>query len=235
MTARLSRHGTHAGIEVIDTGRGIAPHLLPHVFERFRQADTAGARPHLGLGLGLTIVRHLVGLHGGTVTAASAGEGRGSTFTIELPLLADGAGPAPVEAPRDESSLPALDDLNVLLVDDDPDGREVLAVILEKCGARPVTAASTSEALAALDHTRFDAMVADIGMPGRDGYDLIRTVRARTDDARDIPAIAFTAFAGPDDARRALEAGYNLHFGKPVEPAALTRALAVLAGRAEPE
>ena len=235
VTARLSSHVTHARIEVIDTGRGIAPHLLPHVFERFRQADTAGARPHLGLGLGLTIVRHLIGLHGGTVTAASAGEGRGSTFTIELPLLADGVRPAPVEAPRDESSLPALDDLNVLLVDDDPDGREVLAVILEKCGARPVTAASTSEALAALDHARFDAMVADIGMPGRDGYDLIRTVRARTDDARDIPAIAFTAFAGPDDARRALEAGYNLHFGKPVEPAALTRALAVLAGRAEPE
>src|SRR5206468_3557686 len=156
--------------------------------EAVRPAATSG-------GVVLTIGRHLGGLHGGTVTAASAGEGRGSTFTIELPLLADGARPAPVEAPRDESSLPALDDLNVLLVDDDPDGREVLAVILEKCGARPVTTASTIEALAALDHARFDAMVADIGMPGRDGYDLIRTVRARTDDARDIPAIAFTAFA----------------------------------------
>src|SRR5262249_60111519 len=138
---------------------------LPTVLHRFRQAGTAGARPRLGLGRGLPSVRPLVGLHGGTVTAASAGEGRGSTFTIELPLLADGARPAPAEAPRDESSLPELDDLNVLLVDDDPDGREVLAVILEKCGARPVTAASTSEALAALDHARFDAMVADIGMP----------------------------------------------------------------------
>src|SRR5262249_14776421 len=105
---RLPRHGTHARIEVIDTGRGIAPHLLPHVFERFRQADTAGARPHLGLGLGLAIVRHLVGLHGGTVTAAGAGEGRGSTFTIERPLLTEGARPSLVVACRADASLPAL-------------------------------------------------------------------------------------------------------------------------------
>ncbi|OLB97736.1 MAG: hypothetical protein AUH30_09805 [Candidatus Rokubacteria bacterium 13_1_40CM_68_15] len=234
ITTRLSRHGTHARILVTDTGRGIAPDLLPHVFERFRQAESAGARPHLGLGLGLAIVRHLVGLHGGTVTADSAGEGRGSTFTIELPLMTDGARSTPVEPSPHESPLPGLDNLNVLLVDDDPDSREVLAVILEKCGARPVTTGSTAQALEALDRTRFDVMVADIGMPGRDGYDLIRTVRARTDGVRDIPAVAFTAFAGVDDARRALEAGYDLHFGKPVEPATLTRALAVLAGRAGP-
>src|SRR5262249_61025529 len=141
-----------------------------------------------GLGLGLAIVRHLVGLHGGTVTAASAGEGRGSTFTIELPLLTEGARPSLVEAARGDASLPELDNLSVLLVDDDPDSREGVAGILEKCGARPFTAASTDAALEALDHSKFDVMVAAIGMPGRDGYDLIRTVRARTDDARDIPA-----------------------------------------------
>ncbi len=188
----------------------------------------------MGLGLGLAIVRHLIGLHGGTVTAESAGEGRGSTFTIELPLITEGGWSAAMDGPGAESPLPGLDDVSVLLVDDDPDSREVLAMILEKCGARPVAAGSTVEALEALDRARFDVMVADIGMPGRDGYDLIRTVRARHDGVGRIPAIAFTAFAGPDDARRALEAGYNVHFAKPVEPVTLTRALAVLAGRARP-
>ena len=234
VSARLARHGTHARIQVTDTGRGIAPELLPHVFERFRQAESAGARPHMGLGLGLAIVRHLIGLHGGTVTAESAGEGRGSTFTIELPLITEGGRSTAVDGPGAESPLPGLDDLNVLLVDDDPDSREVLTMILGKCGARPVAAGSTVEALEALDRARFDVMVADIGMPGRDGYDLIRTVRARHDGIGRIPAIAFTAFAGPDDARRALEAGYNVHFAKPVEPVTLTRALAVLAGRGRP-
>ncbi|TMB59685.1 MAG: response regulator [Deltaproteobacteria bacterium] len=221
-----------AQIVVSDTGRGIGPDFLPFVFERFRQADSATTRTHGGLGLGLAIVRQLVELHGGTVRAESPGEGQGATFTVSLPIPtfqldgAEGHGaPGKVDAP-------SLEGLRVLVVDDEADARESLTVVLEQCGAVVTAVASARDALSALAHQRPDILVSDIGMPEEDGYSLIEKVRV-LDAQRGgrIPAVALTAYAAPEDRRRALAAGYELHVPKPVTPEELVTAVANLSGR----
>ncbi|BDG06226.1 ATP-binding response regulator [Anaeromyxobacter oryzae] len=234
---RLDQEGDAVAIRVKDTGAGIDSAFLPHVFERFRQADSSSTRAHGGLGLGLAIVRHLVEAHGGTVAAASDGPGRGATFTVRLPLLV----PKPHRARDVAGSLPVVDAaaplaalarVRVLVVDDDPDTVEVVRQVLEQAGAQVVAAASAREAIEAFAARPPDVVLSDLGMPGEDGYALIARIRA-LEAARggDVPAAALTAYTQGDERRRALEAGYQLYLAKPVEPSALTAAIARLAGR----
>ncbi|MGH7277121.1 MAG: hybrid sensor histidine kinase/response regulator, partial [Candidatus Rokuibacteriota bacterium] len=224
-------------LSVRDTGKGIAAAFLPFVFERFRQAEALSRRT--GLGLGLAIVRHLVELHGGSVSVASAGEGRGATFSVELPCLAAPAGeaehPAPIVAARAEDPLPSLSGLRVLLVDDEEDARELIVAVVRACGADVTAVASAREALQALDHSLPDVLVSDIAMPGEDGYALIRQVRARPPERGGlVPAAALTAYARLDDRWRALAAGYQRHVPKPIEPADLASVIAGLAAGTRP-
>ncbi|HST50775.1 MAG TPA: PAS domain S-box protein [Pyrinomonadaceae bacterium] len=223
---RLERVNSHVEIVVSDNGAGIEPEFLPHVFDRFRQADMSTTRHHGGLGLGLSIVRHLVELHGGTVEAESAGEGQGATFVVRLPVVpiyqkeasAARVHPAARETLRSYEYPDRLDGLKVLVVDDEPDTREMLRVGLGQSGARVLTAASTEEALAAIEKESPDLLISDIGMPGEDGYDLIRRVRALPpEDGGRVPAIALTAYARVEDRLQALRAGYQMHVPKPVE------------------
>jgi PAS domain S-box-containing protein len=247
----LERVNSHLEVCVVDDGEGIRPEFLPHVFERFRQADASTTRQHGGLGLGLSIVKHLVELHGGAIRAKSAGEGMGSTFCIELPLMVvhadadagDGGlgGGAPRQHPRGSPGSagsaaaidhPSLAGLTVLAVDDEPDARKLLKRVLEDCGARVFVAASSREGLELVRRERPDMIVSDIGMPGEDGYDFIRQVRALPPDAGGrTPAAALTAFARAEDRTRALRAGYQTHVAKPVEPTELTAVVASLATR----
>lgn len=242
---RLDRVDSCALIQVTDTGKGIHPAFLPFVFERFRQAEATTSRSQGGLGLGLAIVRHLVELHGGTVGANSAGEGQGATFTVKLPLanhrvqfgvrgleLKDSAiphsgadtGAAPLGAPN------YLEGLRVLIVDDEPDARDFLTTVLEECGAEVKTAASAIEALEVLQRLQPDVLVSDIGMPGEDGYSLIRQIRAiEAQTGGRIPAIALSAYAREQDRKAALSAGFQVHVPKPVEPDRFTRVVANLA------
>jgi PAS domain S-box-containing protein len=240
ITVALGRDGGHVEIAVTDTGKGISADFLPYVFDRFRQADSTTTRAHGGLGLGLAIVRHLVELHGGTVHAESAGPGCGATFTVRLPLT-----PALPSAPagarpdgRLDSSgpaldtLPALDGVCVLVVEDEADTREVLARVLESCGALVTAVASAAEALMTFDVATPDVLVSDIAMPVEDGYTLIGRIRARHGSAGGwVPAVALTAYARDEDRDRALEAGFQVHIPKPVEPVELARTVAALAGR----
>ena len=229
---RLGLADARAQIVVSDSGNGIRPDFLPLVFERFRQADSATTRTHGGLGLGLAIVRQLVELHGGTVRAESPGEGQGATFTVSLPIPTARLAGAPGHEQPGRGDAPSLEGLSVLVVDDEADAREWLTVVLEQCGAVVTAVASAREALGALELGRPDILVSDIGMPGEDGYSLIEKVRAL--DARHgrrIPAVALTAYAGPEDRQRALSAGYELHVPKPVAPEDLVTALAALSGR----
>jgi signal transduction histidine kinase/ActR/RegA family two-component response regulator len=232
---RLERQGGRARIQVADTGIGIRRDFLDYVFDRFRQADSSSTRAHGGLGLGLSIVRHLVELHGGTVRAESGGEGRGATFTVEIPLAPPPhAAAAPASPPRTEVPLAPeaareLQGLRVLLVDDEPDAREMVSHLLEPLGARIVATASAAEALEALQRGKIDVLVADIGMPDEDGYALIRKIRELDGALREIPAIALTAYAGDGDRQRALAAGFQMHLPKPVEPQALAAAVAAVA------
>jgi CheY-like chemotaxis protein len=237
---RLEREGASVKITVSDTGVGIEPEFLPFVFDRFRQFEGGTTRAAGGLGLGLAIVRHLVELHGGTASAASRGRGQGATFTVTLPLA------VPVEeAPEAESVRLAeagefpqshapehdlLRDLRVLLVDDEPEARNLLGLILTSYEAEVRDCASAAEALQILDEWRPDVLVSDIGMPVEDGYDLIRKVREREPERGGlIPALALTAYARAEDAQRAIEAGYQAHVPKPVEPGELAKAVASLA------
>ena len=222
----LARAGANVEISVRDTGAGIAPEFLPHVFDRFRQADGRITRRHGGLGLGLSIVRHIIELHGGTVSAESEGEGRGSTFTVSLsPAPTREVAEAGAHVRTAESEKPSthgcperLDQLNVLVVDDEPDTLMMLKLGLERCGAEVRTVASVAEALAAFDAGSFDVLISDIGMPGEDGYELIRKIRARTAESGGrIPAVALTAYARVEDRLQALRAGYHMHVPKPVE------------------
>jgi PAS domain S-box-containing protein len=225
---RTRRDEAHLELTVRDSGQGIPAEFLPHVFERFRQADSSSTRVHRGLGLGLAIVRHLVELHGGSVAAMSEGEGRGATFTVRLPLraLALEAATTPAQ-PRGHARagrpLPAtspLDGLRVLVVDDEADARELLLAVLEHHGASVDSAGSVDDALVALERAPPDVLVSDIGMPGTDGYELIRRVRARGATSP-LPAVALTGFARPEDGQRALESGFDAHLAKPVDPTAL--------------
>jgi CheY-like chemotaxis protein len=225
---------------VADSGEGIKPDFLPHVFERFRQADASTTRRHGGLGLGLSIVKHLVELHGGKVRAASAGTGKGATFFIELPVTAahsrelssmHGLGGIASRAVA-AIDYPSLEGISVLVVDDDADARALVKRVLENCGARVILAASAREALDLVPRERPDMILSDIGMPGEDGYEFIRKVRAlHPDKGGRTPAAALTAFARAEDRMRALRAGYQTHAAKPVEPAELTAVVASLATR----
>ena len=216
----LKRVNFHIEISVADTGIGIAPEFLPHVFERFRQADGSTTRRHAGLGLGLTIAKHLVELHGGTLHASSAGQGHGATFTLEIPLTAlhraTGAEERghPTAAALDPSPLPFpdLSGLVVLAVDDQPDARDLVQRVLANCGARVVTADGMQEALVVAEGERPHVLVCDIGMPDADGFDVIRQLRAmRAHLGGEIPAIALTAFARSEDRTKALRAGFRMH------------------------
>jgi CheY-like chemotaxis protein len=239
---RLERVNSHVEISVSDTGRGISPEFLPHVFDRFRQADQGTTREHGGMGLGLSIVRHIVELHGGTVRAESPGEGKGSTFTVLLPVVPfyqsigveERALPAARNTPPPYEGPDRLDGLRVLVVDDDPDTRELLKAGLGRCGTEVVTAASAGEALEAIEADPPDLLISDIGMPGEDGYELIRKVRARpAEGGGRIPAVALTAYARVEDRLQALRAGYHMHVPKPVELTELVTVTSSLVQRAD--
>ena len=231
---RLAQQGRFARIVVSDSGHGISPEFLPHVFERFRQADASSSRRHGGLGVGLALVHYLIQLHGGSVRAHSEGEGKGATFTIDLPTAAsreadDGVEP---EGPR-KDSMASLARVRVLLIDDDPDARDLSRAVLEQCGARVTAVSSGAEALAALARTQRDLLphviVSDLGMPTEDGFQLIRRIRSLDAELSGIPAVAVTGYASSDHVNRALSAGFQLHIAKPMDPAAFVAAVAELA------
>jgi signal transduction histidine kinase/DNA-binding response OmpR family regulator len=236
---RLKRVNSHVEIRVSDTGQGISADFLPHVFDRFRQADGTTTRTHGGLGLGLAIVRHLVELHGGTVHADSPGSGKGAAFTVNLPLIDSGTKPGEVEGEHQTSASAqswrdgsALDGLRVLVVDDEDDTRDLIAAVLARGGAEVQTAATASAALQALEQWVPDVLVSDIGMPGEDGYAFIKKVREM--DAKQpgwIPALALTAYANVEDRMHALSAGFQMHMSKPLDPGELVSAVASLGGR----
>jgi PAS domain S-box-containing protein len=223
------RQGGFAEVTVRDTGIGIAADFLPHVFERFRQAESAATRSHRGMGLGLAIVRHLVELHGGTVSVDSAGENKGSTFTVHLPLAAvPKALPAPTVHEGNGDFAKALNGLRILLVEDEPDARELIAILLQGSGATVEAVDSARDALQRLPLFIPDVLVSDIGLPRESGYDLIRQIRAMTSDINKIPAIALTAFATENDRKMSLSAGFQAHLAKPVEPADLLTTIKTL-------
>jgi len=234
---RLERVNSHVEIVVSDTGVGINSDFLPYIFERFKQADSTHTRSHGGLGLGLAIVRHLVELHGGNVQAQSPGEGQGSTFIVQLPLT--------VVLNTNESErihptvggevsfdyAPTLSGLSILVVDDEIDARELLSTVLQECGAVVSAVASVADAIAAIEQFQPDILVSDIGMPGEDGYSLIRRIRAmEAQNGGRIPAVALTAYARVEDRTRALAAGFQMHIAKPVNPTELVAVIANLAG-----
>jgi CheY-like chemotaxis protein/two-component sensor histidine kinase len=224
-TVKLSLRPADGQIEIVieDSGVGIAPEFLPHVFERFRQEDASTRRRQGGLGLGLAIVRQLVEIHNGSVQAFSDGPGKGSRFVVRLPHFQTPATEEPSKAP-DEAARRAAADLNdvrVLLVDDEADSREMLKRALESLRAKVVATCSAADAMSALKGQPFDILVSDIGMPDEDGFDLIRQVRAADGAHRSIPAIALTAFARSEDRQRALGSGYQVHVAKPVDRLAL--------------
>jgi CheY-like chemotaxis protein/two-component sensor histidine kinase len=233
----LAREKSDLRIQVSDSGQGIGLDLLPYVFDRFRQADSSTRRRFGGLGLGLSIVKQIVEMHGGTVEADSGGEGKGSTFTVRLPIRALQTGES-AEEPSDAahagmSSLPAvrLNSLRLLVVDDELDARRVLVKVLQDAGAIVTAAASAAEAMESLAKARPEVLISDIGMPDVDGFDLIRKVRASGYHAKDLPAVALTAFVHKKDQRQALLAGFQVHIPKPVDPHDLLAVVASLAGR----
>ncbi len=216
----LTREGDDFLVAIRDDGIGISPAFLGLVFERFRQADASSSRWHSGLGIGLSIVRHIMDAHGGSVAADSAGPGHGATFTVRLPAALPAETSGEVETAA-ESSLLSLAGMRILLVDDDLDGREAIHEALSSYGAEVTLAESMAEALSRLEPLH-DILVSDIGMPGGDGYELLARIRRREPEGGGaIPAIALTAYARPVDRRRALEAGFNAHVAKPVDPASL--------------
>jgi len=229
---RLQRAGDRLQLAVQDFGQGITGEFLPHLFERFTQSDSPGNRRHGGLGLGLSIVKHLVDLHGGRVSAESAGEGQGTCMRVDLPVApvteaADFAETAGAEPGAEAGGTP-LQGLDVLLVEDDAEASEILGVVLAERGARVRSAHDYDEALAALQQAWPDVLVSDIGLPGRDGYELLRRIREleAVRGGAHLPAIALTAFARPQDLQKTLAAGFDLHLAKPLKPHMLVEAIA---------
>nr|WP_290222924.1 ATP-binding protein [Trichocoleus desertorum] len=226
---QLEAMSPYVQIQVVDTGKGIRPEFLPHVFDHFRQADSTITRQFGGLGLGLSIVRQVVELHGGTVRVDSLGEGLGSTFTVQLPMIQG----VPVLEPEESPTEPemSLVGIRVLVVDDEADMRRLASTVLAQVGAEVEVAASAAEALAVLRQSEVDVLVSDIGMSEMDGYRLIRQVRTIAQAEAPIPAIALTAYAAESDQKQALSAGFQKHLAKPVEPDELIQAIATLVRR----
>lgn len=228
----LKRIDPYVEIRVADSGVGIEPELLPKIFERFQQGDSSSTRQYGGLGLGLAIVRQLVDLHGGLVTVESKGVGQGATFIVKLPIEWDQqySRPAVSELQVRGAGTADLTGLRILLVEDDPDSRKLIKRILTDSGAEIREAADVKEALDHLEQLRPHVLVSDLGLPGRDGFDLIREVRQRGNTSRALPAIALTAFVQPEDRRRALQAGFQVHMAKPIDPHHLIDTIASLVG-----
>jgi CheY-like chemotaxis protein len=235
---RLERFESHVEVSFTDTGEGIAADFLPYVFERFQQGDASTTRRHGGLGLGLAIVKQLVELHGGNVRVKSGGIGQGATFTVHLPLRAVYADPD--EERHTEVTLPenqplpevSLANVHVLVVDDELDARALVKRLLEMAGATVSMAASGSEAMERILARRPDVLVCDIGMPGEDGYSLIRRLRFLEEgQASALPAVAVSAYARSEDRTKAIRSGFQNHLAKPVEPTELVAVVRSLAGR----
>jgi len=230
VSIKLERRGSAIAITISDTGQGIRPDFLPYVFDRFRQAESSTTRRHGGLGLGLAIVRHLVELHGGKVSALSKGDGQGATFTVTLPLVKvrlNGAENDLLSSPQGER--PGLAGMRVWIIDDSATGRRMLKQWLEMSGAQVTAMASASEALKTLDESTPEVLLSDLGMPDMDGYTLMRAVRARAPEhGGNVPAIALSGYATPEDRERALSAGFQLHMAKPLKLDEVVRAIATL-------
>jgi signal transduction histidine kinase/ActR/RegA family two-component response regulator len=235
----IARSNDRMEVRVVDTGQGISPDFLPHVFDRFRQADGATTRRHTGLGLGLAIVRQLVELHRGTVHAASQGAGRGTTFTVSLPISSGEAEGGQATALRERriaaltpspiSHLPRLDGLRILVVDDSADGRTLTSLVLTQAGASVNAVATVREALQMLEVERADVLVSDIGLPDDDGYGLIQQIRQHeAEHGGFLPAIALTGYARAEDQAQSLAAGFQAHIPKPVEPVELVTTIATM-------
>jgi CheY-like chemotaxis protein len=212
-------------IEIADSGAGIEPEFLPYIFERFRQGDSAIGRRYGGLGLGLSIVKNLVELHGGAVSAESSGVNRGATFRVSLPP-ADSSVFTGALKPSGHAGAPlnCLNGLRILFVDDDSDTCRLVKHVLEQCSAEVVTANSADEALTLFDESKPDLLISDLGLPQQDGYALLQTLRQRS--VGEVPAVAFTAFTTEEDRRRSLASGYQLHLAKPIDPDSFTGAIA---------
>ena len=237
---RLEQSDNHAQLIVSDSGQGINPQFLPVIFDRFRQADCSTTRKHGGLGLGLAIARHLVEMHGGTISAHSEGKNQGATFTVTLPLSSigrhDDAGTGLSSSTNgdEKQSLdcsPVLDGLRVLVVEDEADTRDLILTVLKQCGAEVRSSASAAEALLAFREWPPDLLISDIGLPGEDGYSLLKKVRESKQPSGQIPAIALTAYASSEDRGRVLSAGFKMHITKPIEPEELLAIIANVSGR----
>ena len=232
ISVRVEQDGSDARVTVQDTGQGIDPEFLPSVFDRFRQADSSTTRNFGGLGLGLAIVRHLVELHGGTVSAQSDGLDRGASFSATFPLLAERPEPIAHSGEINLSDIRSLDGLRVLLVDDEPEARQIISTVITRTGAEVKSCASASEALAKLVDWKPDVILSDIAMPDEDGYSFISKVRTLPRErGGDTPAAALTAYARDVDRRQALAAGYQMHIAKPIGAGQLVSMIARLAGR----
>ena len=230
---RLAPNGRFVRIVVTDTGHGISPDFLPHVFERFRQADASSSRRHGGLGVGLALVHDLIELHGGSVHAHSEGEEKGATFTIDLPTVTDRVETDAEAEAQQNQPMASLAHVRVLLIDDDADARDLSQAVMEQCGAMVMAVASGAEALAALGASSADRLpqviVSDLGMPSEDGFQVIRRIRALGPQLSRIPAVAVTGYATSEDVQRALDAGFQVHISKPMDPNTFVAAVAELA------
>jgi CheY-like chemotaxis protein len=238
VSVRVRKAGSGAEIAVVDTGVGIRPDFLPHIFERFQQADQSITRRFGGLGLGMSIVKYLVELHGGSITAESAGIGRGATFTIVLPSSAGARASdrSPSDRVAKDTAQPSdsLTGVRILVVEDEPDTCEFLERLLRSYGADILVARSADEALSRLSDDHVDIVVSDIGLPDVDGYDLMHRIRKLPPNAGGaIPAVALTAYARTEDRMRAFRAGYQAHLAKPIEPPELVATIASFAGLIE--